>query len=564
MTRPFDRHTEDALRRGKQRIRASHGSDPNVTGVGIGYRFRAGQWTDEPVVTVLVAKKRTEAMVSKRRMLPKTVDVDGTAWGVDVVQGGPFRLHIAPSPTPSKPTGDARDVQRADVAEKMMDSVLAPDFTSLTEKVRPPRQGASISNLNETIADGKVAGTLGCLVRDTGDGTICLLTCNHVIGRLNEGATGDPVIQPGGLDGGVEEDNRIGFLKRFAALGDGTEVDAAIAQLDDQSGYTTAIMRDLMPEITPTHPAVGMVVAGDPYGINTFLTRMDATTVALGVEMLRGSPGSGGGGASTEIIGPAPGLNIEKVGRTTGYTSATILGIGFDLEVDTEGDLGVITYENLVWTMFFSLAGDSGSVACLGGDGNLETVLLFLELLIECTLLEALSTYYDLPLDSDENTDLSDQLRDKFMAQSKTGQLLIAATYNNSQVVIDRLNADTGEAHNQSLAQARAQSYYDAYHDFAATLITSDSPTAVVSSNELAAVASILYGLGPAVTNILTPSESTALWTLYASVLEPTQGMNRAQIIDYMNQDSIFNLVYSQIAQVGTIQVPGPASIYGR
>ena len=59
MTR-LDPRAEAALRRAKQQILHAHSDDPNVTGVGIGIRFRRGHPTGEPVVTVMVANKQPE------------------------------------------------------------------------------------------------------------------------------------------------------------------------------------------------------------------------------------------------------------------------------------------------------------------------------------------------------------------------------------------------------------------------------------------------------------------------------------------------------------------------
>jgi hypothetical protein len=76
-----------------QQILDAHSDDPNVTGVGISCRLRGGHRTAEPVVTVMVAKKRPETLIARARLLPKAVEVDGEPWGVDVIQAGPFKLH---------------------------------------------------------------------------------------------------------------------------------------------------------------------------------------------------------------------------------------------------------------------------------------------------------------------------------------------------------------------------------------------------------------------------------------------------------------------------------------
>ena len=82
-----------ALERARDEIAAAHRDDPNFSGAGIGFRFRRGKWTDEPVVTVFVVKKQREVLVPPEHLLPESVDIDGKPWGVDVMQAGPFTLY---------------------------------------------------------------------------------------------------------------------------------------------------------------------------------------------------------------------------------------------------------------------------------------------------------------------------------------------------------------------------------------------------------------------------------------------------------------------------------------
>lgn len=121
----LNQDTQARLHRGKRKILDDFGADPNVTGAGIGFRRRDGQWTDEPAVVVLVAKKRPEALVSNRRLLPRTVEVDGSPCEVDVIEAGPFRMGRVSDP--------AREVTPAAVV-------------GVTGRMRPPRPGCSISN----------------------------------------------------------------------------------------------------------------------------------------------------------------------------------------------------------------------------------------------------------------------------------------------------------------------------------------------------------------------------------------------------------------------------------
>jgi hypothetical protein len=88
--------TKEALKRGAGRlVREYLRQDPNVHGVGYGFRERAGRETDEPVIVVLVVRKQPEALVSRGRLLPKTVEIDGRQWGVDVQQKSRFSTAAA-------------------------------------------------------------------------------------------------------------------------------------------------------------------------------------------------------------------------------------------------------------------------------------------------------------------------------------------------------------------------------------------------------------------------------------------------------------------------------------
>jgi hypothetical protein len=426
--------------------------------------------------------------------------------------------------------------------------------------VRPPEQGVSISNLADGTSGG---GTLGCFVVDATDGTICLLSSNHAIARDNAGTSNQAIIQPAAALGGTKSD-RIAGLKRFATLANNTEVDAAIAQLDDQSpvtGFSANVVGGLMAPINPAHPAVGMIVLGSVNGGACLLTRMDATLAALNVSLLTGSPPSTANklDASAAVQAPVLFTNLEVQGAASGYKSATILGLGFSVAVPI-ATLGQIRYDDLILTVAFGAPGDSGAVACLGGAGNLHTGQA------PCGLLGALSAYYAIPLDSSANSELADDLRDGFLMQTITGQLMVAVTYANTQTVIGRLNNRSGTAHNQAMAQAKAQALYSQFHSMAAQLIDSKSPTAVVTSQDLNVVQSVLLGLtlptADGGTSMLTGPEASAALTLYSQVLKPTLGMNKESLLDYMNEHSVFQKIFGQVSAVPTVLLPGPVSLF--
>jgi len=74
------------LARAGERVIELFGHDDNVTGAAVGFRRRGGKLTDEPVVTVMVRKKRRPALVSRRRMIPAEINIDGTMCPTDVIQ----------------------------------------------------------------------------------------------------------------------------------------------------------------------------------------------------------------------------------------------------------------------------------------------------------------------------------------------------------------------------------------------------------------------------------------------------------------------------------------------
>jgi hypothetical protein len=517
------------LERAKQQIYDDYGADPNVTGVGIGFRRSAGAWTGRPAVVVLVAKKRREALVSRRRLLPRTVEVDGTTYEVDVEQAGPFssgaRTALAPARAPLAPAG-----------------VSDP----ITGRMRPPRQGASISN----PVDGTTAGTLGLFVIDNTDDTVCLLTCNHVIARMGRGKVGEPIVQPGTYDGGTSAD-AIAKLKRWAPISpSGTRVDGAIAQLTDQSAYTLDVAKDLMAPISATHPVVGMAAAGDSFGGN-LLTRMDATLEALNVRLPLGQQGAvaeSGLPCAGPVLGladPQPGMKIEKVGRTTGYSSSEIVAIGVRAVVTTP--IGDIPYNDMIYTEFLIAAGDSGSVVFAGGDGDTQVIP---EGQQECVMLPVLSDYYRLPLV--EDNPIADKVRDDFFMQSMVGRLLVELTYVNSETLINRLK----DRQPQSSEVTYAKQYYNKYHDFMEGVLNNPDSTEVVTQENLDDAQFVISGL--AQSGVLTGPETQLAFTLYQESLVPTLGMNRREALAYMRNPAVYSQVYEAVEGTAGIELSAP------
>jgi hypothetical protein len=176
---------------------------------------------------------------------------------------------------------------------------------------RPLQIGGSIGHYAIT------AGTLGAFVRVDIDDRPRLLSNNHVLADENRGLVGDQILQPGQIDGGQPDADRVAVLERFVEFQSNAinEVDCALALIDD-----------------------GVELLGE----------IDGLGIPSGV-------------ASAEEVG-----EVAKAGRTTGYTRGTITAIEVD-RVVVDFSTGALRFDNQIEISGldeqpFSKGGDSGSL----------------------------------------------------------------------------------------------------------------------------------------------------------------------------------------------------------
>jgi hypothetical protein len=94
-------------------------------------------------------------------------------------------------------------------------------------RIRPAPGGVSVGHYLIT------AGTLTSRVYDRKTGRKLFLSNNHVLAASNRGKIGDPILQPGSYDGGIDPRDRIGVLERFVEIKAPPEtnlVDAALGR----------------------------------------------------------------------------------------------------------------------------------------------------------------------------------------------------------------------------------------------------------------------------------------------------------------------------------------------
>lgn len=270
-----------------QQVKEAHEEEilnkANVVGVSIGQKDSKKKGEDGPTcVQVLVEKKLPKSKLSNEDMVPPEMD------------------------------GIKTDVLEVGIIEAQ----------AFTARLRPAVPGYSMGHFQIT------AGTFGCLVRDA-----CrpcrtyILSNNHVLANSNAASIGDPILQPGRVDGGSVRGDVIARLARFVPIHFGAGrhnlVDCAIAAPLD-------------------------------------LRNVIASVEALGIP--RGK------------VEATLGLDVVKSGRTTETTAGKVIGINATVNVGF--GVGVAQFRNQIITTNMSAGGDSGSLL-MSRAGREATGLLF-------------------------------------------------------------------------------------------------------------------------------------------------------------------------------------------
>jgi hypothetical protein len=193
---------------------------PNVVGVAVGKKWTGGQPTDAPAVLVLVTHK-----VKPEDALPETAripaEVPDTETRTDVYPVG----HLFAGQRGPTPHYSAQIIPQD---MQSLTDLYTPGTTLPTRpaRFRPAKGGHSVGHMAVT------AGTIATGVYDflpeatatppaTGigiPGRFYLLSSNHVLANANAASIGDPILQPGPFDGGIDPIDRIGSLNRYIPL----------------------------------------------------------------------------------------------------------------------------------------------------------------------------------------------------------------------------------------------------------------------------------------------------------------------------------------------------------
>lgn len=293
----------------------------NVVGVGRGVKMVRGESTGQEAAVVLVRKKYPRSELARAAMVPKRI-----AGAVsDVIEVGDIRL-----------------------------------LTERTGVHRPARPGVSIGHYKVS------AGTFGALVRDRSTGEALILSNNHVLANLTNGAdgraeAGDAILQPALYDGGEKDASVIGHLRRFVPIhGQAVPPICRIARSFE------ALVNKIIGAFRPQY-RVQVWRDNDTPNMVDCAVAAPVTADAVAADVLDVGEVNG-------VKEAMLGMTVKKSGRSSGLTTGIVLATDVALRVEMNfGEYGVFSGQILAGPM--SMPGDSGSLVL--SEDNHAVGLLF-------------------------------------------------------------------------------------------------------------------------------------------------------------------------------------------
>ena len=264
----------------------------NVVGLGIGVKWRNNQPTGTPALMVLVTQKIAKYKLSRANLLPSTL----RGMDIDVLSVGKLTAE----------TGS---------------SLLRDKSSNLTQRIRPVQGGYSIGHIDIT------AGTIATCVYDLlpqGIGipkNYYVLSNNHVLADENKAHYGDPIVQPGPIDGGCCPFDTIATLRRFIPID----------------------FEPFLPRYQHNNVVDAAIAQGQLHHLDRVINWM----------------GYIGGWLPKKEV--KVGMIVQKTGRTTGFTRGRILATNTTVDVSySEGKTARFKDQIINTTM--TASGDSGSL----------------------------------------------------------------------------------------------------------------------------------------------------------------------------------------------------------
>ncbi|XP_050225430.1 protein NARROW LEAF 1 [Mercurialis annua] len=283
-------------------------------GTAIGFRIQRGVLTDVPAILVFVSRKVHKQWLNPIQCLPNALEGPGGVWcAVDVVE---FSYFGAPEPTPKEQL--------------------------YTEIVDDLRGGGLCIGSGSQVASQETYGTLGAIVRSqTGTRQVGFLTNRHVAVDL-------------------DYPNQKMFHPLPPNLGPGVylgAVERATSFITDDLWY--GIFAGINPE-TFVRADGAFIPFSDDFDVSTVSTSVKGVGEIGDVKNIDLQC------AISSLIGK----QVTKVGRSSGFTTGTVLAYG--LEYNDEKGICFLTDFLVVGEnqQTFDLEGDSGSLIIMKGENG--------------------------------------------------------------------------------------------------------------------------------------------------------------------------------------------------
>jgi hypothetical protein len=273
-----------------------------------------------------------DIMAVQNRYTPELMRRDGIiGTGIRLGDAGAQKIVVyAVSPSHAAAARVPGRLEGYDVDVVVTGRIDAGNYNNPTTKERPAPNGFSVGHPAIT------AGTIGARVKKS-NGSVYILSNNHVLANSNNASIGDATLQPGPYDGGTSAD-QIGTLADFQTIvmgGSSNTMDAAIALVD-------------------------------------------------GADLLGATPTYAYGAPGTSPVNPSLNMAVQKFGRTTGHTTGTIAEVNVTVSVCYVprgyfacAEAATFTGQIGISPGTFSAGGDSGSLIVTNNSSKNPVGLLF-------------------------------------------------------------------------------------------------------------------------------------------------------------------------------------------
>lgn len=286
-----------------------------VIGVGVGPKIKEDENTGENCIRVYVTHKLAETKVDDENKIP----------------------------------GEIEGVKTDVLEQEALNKTMAKEVSSTAqERTRPARPGCSISHYATNAR-----GTMGSLVADKKTDELLFLSNWHVAANNGMCRQGDPILQPGGLDGGGLPDDIIGYLERWNDVrmlcpmeGERHAIDGAKKRI------RKAVQHDIDLPVNYVDVAAAKPVSDDA---------VDGTPLGWG----EGTEDAGRNADEHEKAERHElerGKMVAKSGASTGVTSGTVVDNHYDTLV-TYSNAGVALFKDQVLTNSFGVLNPAEKVS---------------------------------------------------------------------------------------------------------------------------------------------------------------------------------------------------------